>query len=262
MHAKRRNHRTHRSAKRAIRGHEADLLSIIAGVGVVSTGVLAFNAGKTIAMQDFSDYSPEERIASYLRILAPTMAVSAATIACIGTSRLIGRKREKGLLETCAILSAYISGNEKLEEKDSRGKDRSELRRSQSENNNDIEDTGTGDIIFIETFTGRRIKASMQLYEQSIQILQEHFSICGVVQLNEFYELMTVEETAAGEVLAWTMDQMVLDPDYVPGEDYFSYDEALTNLAIQLKQVGPKEYEIHYNILPIGSLAGIGPCNY
>lgn len=260
MHAKRRNHRTHRSTKRAIRGHEADLLSIVAGVGVVTTGVLAFNAGKTIAMQDFSDCSPEERIVSYLRILAPTMAVSAATIACIGTSRLIGRKREKGLLETCAILSAYISGNEGLEEKDSRGGNRSRVQRDIDLS--DVEDTGTGDIIFIETFTGRKFKASMQLYEQAMQILQEHFSICGFVLLNEFYKLMTVEETAAGEVLAWTSDQMVLDPDYIPGEDYFSYDDALTNLAIQLNKVGPKEYEIHYIVLPIGSLAGIGPCNY
>lgn len=264
MHAKRRNHRTHRSAKRAIRGHEADLLSIAAGVGVVTTGVLAFNAGKTIAVQDFSDYSPEERIVSYLRILAPTMAVSAATITCVCASRLIGRKREKGLLETCALLAACVDkrkGNDEIcSSTETVGMSRH--RKSEKENTNDIEDTGTGDIIFIETFTGRKIKASMQLYEHAIQTLQEHFSICGVVQLNEFYELMTVEETAAGEVLAWTMDQMVLDPDYIPGEDYFCYDEALTTLAIQLHKVGPKEYEIHYNVLPIGSLAGIGPCNY
>ena len=261
MHAKRRRtHRAHRTSKRAIRGHEADLFSIAAGVGVVTTGVLAYNAGKTIAMQDFSDYSTKERIYEILRVLAPTMAVSAATIGCIGTSRLIGRKREKGLLETCAILSAYISRKDELDEKDSRGGKRSRVQRSSV--NDDVEDTGTGDIIFTETFTGRKIKASMQLYEQAIQILQEHFSICGVVQLNEFYELMEVEETAAGEVLAWTSDQMVLDPDYIPGEDYFCYDEALTDLAIQLHKVGPKEYEIHYNILPIGSLAGIGPCNY
>ena len=256
MHAKRRSHRTHRSAKRAIRGHEADLLSIVAGVGVVTTGVLAFNAGKTIAVQDFSDCSTEERIVSYLRILAPTMAVSAATIACIGTSRLIGRKREKGLLETCALLAACV---DKKEERNEISSNRSKPRCNDA---SDIEDTGTGDIIFIETFTGRKIKASMQLYNHAMQIMQEHFSICGVIQLNEFYELMEVEETAAGEVLAWTSDQMVLDPDYVPGEDYFNYDEALTSLAIQLHKVGPKEYEIHYNILPIGSLAGIGPCNY
>ena len=261
MHAKRRrNHRTNRSAKRAIRGHEADLLSIIAGVGVVSTGVLAYNAGKTITMQDFSDLSTEERIVSCLRILAPTMAVSAATIGCISASRLIGRKREKGLLETCALLSACISGNERLEEKDTRGGNRSGLRRSSV--NNDIEDTGTGDIIFTETFTGRKIKASMELYNHAMTVLQDHFSICGVVQLNELYELMTVEETCAGEILAWTSDQMVLDPDYIPGEESFCYDEALTKLAIQLHKVGPKEYEIHYNILPVGSLAGIGPCNY
>lgn len=263
MHAKRRRtHRTHRTSKRSIRGYEADILSIAAGVGVISTGVLAFNAGKTIAMQDFSDYSQKERILEILRILVPTMAVSTATIGCIGASRVIGRKRERSLLEACTLLSAYISGNDRLEEKDTRGGKGSGVHRSPAKSNTDIEDTGTGDIIFIETFTGRRIKASMELYEHAIKTLQDRFSICGVVTLNELYELMTVEETAAGEVLAWTSDQMVLDPDYIPGEDYFSYDEALTKLAIQLHKVGPKLYEIHYNILPIGSLAGIGPCNY
>lgn len=257
MHAKRRrNHRTNRSAKRAIRGHEADLLSIVAGVGVVSTGVLAYNAGKTITMQDFSDLGTEERIISYLRILAPTMAVSAATIGCISASRLIGRKREKGLLDTCALLAACV------DKKEGRNEISSNRSKSRHTNAGDVEDTGTGDIIFTETFTGRKFKASMELYEHAIEVLQEHFSICGVVQLNELYELMTIEETAAGEVLAWTMDQMILDPDYIPGEDYFYYEDALTTLAIQLHKVGPKEYEIHYNILPIGSLAGIGPCNY
>ena len=261
MHAKRRRtHRAHRASKRAIRGHEADLFSIAAGVGVVTTGVLAYNAGKTIAMQDFSDYSTKERIYEILRVLAPTMAVSAATIGCIGASRVIGRKRERSLLEACTLLSAYISRNETLEEKDTRRGAGSRVQRSSV--SDDVEDTGTGDIIFIETFTGRKIKASMELYEFAIKTLQEHFSICGCVQLNDLYELMTVSKTAAGEVLGWTIDQMILDPDYIPGEDYFCYDEALTELAIQLHKVGPKEYEIHYNILPIGSLAGIGPCNY
>ena len=257
MHARRRrNHRTYRSAKRAIRGHEADLLSIIAGVGVVTTGVLAFNAGKEISMQDYSDDTTKERILSYARILAPTVLISAATIGCIGASRHLGRKREKSLLAACSLLSSYISQREDDKQISS---NRSKTRQSDA---SDIEDTGTGDIIFTETFTGRRFKASMELYEHAMTVLQDHFSICGIAQLNELYELMTVEETCAGEILAWTSDQMVLDPDYIPGEDYFCYDEALTTLAIQLQQVGPKEYNIHYNILPIGSLAGIGPCNY
>lgn len=255
MHAKRRrSHRTHRAAKRIIRGHEADILSIVAGVGVISTGVLAYNAGKTVAMQDFSELSTEERIYAYLRILAPTMVAAAATTACIGGSRYFGRKREKCLLETCAILSSYINRGEELEKKDTRVRERRSVQR-------DVEDTGTGDIIFIETFTGRKIKASMEVYEYAIRKLQDNFSICGIAILNDLYALMNAEETAAGEVLGWTMDQMVLDPDYNIGDDIY-YEDALTSLAIQLKKIGDKVYEIHYNILPIGSLAGIGPCNY
>ena len=262
MHAKRRikrRHRAHRSTERLIRGHEADILAIVAGVGVISTGVLAYNAGKESAMQDFSELSTTERIIKSLRILAPTMVVTTATIGALCASRHFGRKRERCLAETCAILSSYISRGEKLEEKDSRGGKRSRLQRDIDLS--DVEDTGTGDIIFIEVFTGRKIKASMEVYEYAIRKLQENFSICGIALLNDLYGLMNAEETAAGEVLAWTSDQMILDPDYIPGNN-FRYDEALTELAIQLHKIDDKTYEIHYNVLPIGSLAGIGPCNY
>lgn len=261
MHARRkiRRHRTHRSTKRIIRGHEADILAITAGIGVITTGVLAYNAGKKSAMLDISELSTKERIYAYLRILAPTMVASAATIGAIGTSRYFGRKREKDLLEVCALLSSYINRGESIEKKDARRGERSRVQRDIDLS--DVEDTGTGDIIFIETFTGRKIKASMEVYEYATRKLQENFSICGIAPLNELYALMSAEETAAGEVLAWTIDQMVLDPYYEPGDD-FAYDDALTKLAIQLHKVSDKIYEIHYNILPIGSLAGIGPCNY
>ena len=251
--------RTRKSTKRLLRDHGADILSIVAGVGVVTTGVLAYNGGKAAILQDDDDLSNKERILKRGRILAPTIISAGITIACIGGSRHLGKLRERDLVSACALLSNYIQA-----QSESNGGEAG-IKRSEESNRtveySDIEDTGTGEIVFRETFTGRMFKSSMANVKMALSRLQDNFSICGIALLNDLYDFVGIEETQAGEVLAWTTDQMVMDPDYIEGND-FSYDEALTTLAIQLQKVEDNFYDIHYNILPVGSLAGIGPCNY
>lgn len=248
--------RAKQAANRMLKTYGADIFAIAAGIGVFATSVCSYYGGKASVLQNDEEPGSAEWFKTQCKILAPTMFATGITIACIGGSRHYGRLREKRLSEACAVLGAYIASRS-----DSRGKETNGNRRRNGEHDQVVEDTGTGDIIFVETFTGRRFKASLEVYEYAIRKLQDNFSICGFATLNDFYALLGIDETMSGEVLAWTSDQMVLDPYYEPGDD-FIYDEALTELAIQLRKIGENEYEIHYNVLPIGSLAGIGPCNY
>ena len=241
-----------------LKTHGADILAITAGVGTIATGVCAYYGGKASVLQNDEEPGTAKWFRKQLEILAPTLLVTGATLACIGGSRHYGRLREKRLGEACALLAAAYQNRES-----GRRDSKANGAKRQHGNLADIEDTGTGDIIFTEDFTGRRFKASMEVYEYAVRKLQENFSICQFAMLNDFYGLLGIEEVPGGEVLAWTSDQMILDPDYIPGEDYFGYDEALTDLCIQLEEVvKDKEYIIHYNVWPVGSLAGIGPCNY
>ena len=238
-----------KGTKRFFTNHGADVFSVLAGIGVVATGVTAFNAGRREANEQGS-----EEVSKGQNLRLPIIFGS-GTIACIAGARYCGKLREESLLAAGSVLALYARGQNQS----------NEVRRSGP---SDIEDTGTGDIIFTETFTGRRFKCSWEVYTKAKEQLQARFSICGFVSLNDFYELLCIDEVAGGEVLGWTSDQMVLDPDYIHGswisqdDDWISYDDALTQLAIQEFEVAENEYEIHYTILPIGSLAGIGPCNY
>ena len=236
-----------------IKNHGATILSICAGLGVVATGVSAYHAGRNAKDKECSedDTVPEQ---SWKDVVVP-VSFGAATIGCIAGSRYLGRRTEKELLAACSALALYA-----------RRKDKTSNRKSEEEPNErtytrrDIEDTGTGDVIFIEDFTGRRFKASWECYEYAKRKLQENFSVAQCVTLNEFYGLLNLSETSAGEVLGWTIDQMIMDPFY-DGNNML-YEDALTQICIAEDTDEDGNVIIYYCVLPIGSLAGIGPCNY
>lgn len=250
---------------RFFKKHGATILSILAGLGVVATGVSAYVDGKNAGTENSSEQDEQDIEQKRTNpVSIKTISLGTATIGCIAASRYIGYRTEQKYLAALGVLSAWIGtkqgrqGGELDTAKDIR------IREAE------IEDTGHGDIIFTEEFTGRRFKTSMNCYEYAVRKLQEDFSITGYVSLNVFYGLLDIEETEAGEVLGWTIDQMISDPEYEPGDD-FSYEDALTRLAIYTHKIDDNNYIIRYVILPIGSIlpigtvadmAGIGPCNY
>lgn len=244
-----------KGTKRVLRDHGADIFSVLAGIGVIATGVSAYQAGNNAKVATDGTTSEGER-EKLCNLLVP-LSCGTATIGCIHAARKYGRIKEESLLAACSALALYAGRKEQIVDSEAA----EDIHSLSVNTGTDIEDTGTGEIIFIETFTGRRFKASIEIVEHALHKLQETFSICGYVSLNDFYSLLGIEETASGEILGWTADQMVLDPDYKPG-NFFEYREALTELAINLSKVDDNAYELHYNILPVGSLAGIGPCNY
>lgn len=254
--------------KRFLRNHGADIFSVVAGIGVIATGITAYNAGR-IAENQVPSESDEQKHLQFKRYLLKPILCGTGTITSIYAARKYGKLKEESLLAACSALALYsrrteqarIRTNEICDGRDGDFTGDTGSNR-EIEKTVPIEDTGTGDVIFTETFTGRRFRASLMTVANAMDKLQETFAVCGFVTLNDFYNLLCIEETLSGEVLGWTKDQMVLDPDYQPGEDFFSFDEALTTLAIQLQEQEDGTYDIHYGILPVGSLAGIGPCNY
>ena len=240
-------------AKRFIKDHGADLFSILAGIGVIATGITAYTAGRNAKNEmDGSD----ERRTRARDVLVP-VSVGAGTIACIGAARYCGYKKEESLLAASAVLSSYLARGKRgdLTEEDARDDN------SRDFDPTDIEDTGTGEAIFIEDFTGRKFKASMEVVEYAIRKLQEDFEVCNCATLNTFYGLLGLSETSAGDMLGWSVNQSILDP-YIDDLDYDSMKDGLTDLGIFIENWIGVGYVIHYPILPISGLAGIGPCNY
>ena len=245
------NSRAVRGTKRVLRDHGADIFSVLAGIGVIATGVTAYNAGRNAEIGESDDGEGMRKVHD---LLVP-VSLGTATIGCIYAARKYGKLKEESLLAACSALAVYARRKEQTSNRESDDEPERQVNSSR-----DIEDTGTGDVIFVEDFTGRRFKASWDCYEYAKRKLQENFSVAQCVTLNDFYGLLNLSETSAGEVLGWTIDQMIMDPYYAGGDLY--YENALTQLCIEEDTDEDGNVIIYYCVLPIGSLAGVGPCNY
>lgn len=252
-------------AKRFIKRHGADIFSVIAAIGVFATGVSAFFAGKKISSQE--ELRGAENVSnetgqtdnrtrkSNAKLLVPPVVFGTITLGSIAASRVLGRKREESLLAASAALTAYYTSKGRV----SRDEGVREIYEPTSDS--DIEDTGRGETIFIEDFTGRRFKSNMDNVLYAIRQLQEDFSIANCATLNDFYELLGIHTTTAGDVLGWSVNQTILDP-YLDEENYEEMANALVDLCISIKYWEGVGHVIHYPIMPVGGLAGCGPANY
>ena len=237
-----------------LRDHGADIFSVLAGIGVIATGVSAYNAGRN-AESGNSDNGKGMWKAHNLFV---PVSFGSGTIGCIYAARKFGKLKEESLLAACSVLALYAKRKEQISGAESEIREPvGGLRHFDASN---IESTDTGDILFIEDFTGRKFRTTWAAYEDAKRKLQEQFSISQSVVLNDFYELLGLEKTNAGEILGWTIDQMILDRFY-DGET-IPYEDALTQLCIEEDTDDDGNVVIYYCILPIGGLAGVGPCNY
>ena len=252
------------TSARFIKRHGADIFAVLAGIGVVATGVSAYSAGKEMAgLQelresedpDIGEDGDDEDRRSNAKVLARPVLFGVGTIGAIAASRYFGYKREESLLAASTALALY-----------SQRKGRTDVECEPVDEPVDldtieVEDTGTGDLLFIEDFTGRRFKASVEVVEYSIRKLQSMYQSCNCACLNDFYGLLGIAPTSAGDVLGWSVNMQILDP-YLDEEDYDDMKDAITDLEIFVRYYEGLGYVIHYPYLPVGGLAGVGPCNY
>lgn len=252
--------RTFQGTKRFLTNHGADIFSVLAGIGVIATGVTAFNAGKNTISQKNAMHNESEQQSSKKYLLKPVL-FGAGTIGCIYGARHYGKLKEESLLAACSVLALYAR------RKDSISNTELEISACESRCNrgNDtkkhiIEDTGYGDIIFTEDLTGRRFKSSLESVYSAIDLLQNEFERHNFVPLNSFYTYLGIQPTAAGDILGWSVNQSILDP-YLDEVDYADMKDALTDLGIFVKDYPVIGWVIHYPVMPLAGIPGVGPCN-
>ena len=256
---------------RLLRDHGADIFSVLAGFGVIATGISAYNAGK--AERDEND-SSDNRPLNREKALTRPILFGSGTIGCIYAARKCGKLKEESLLAACSVLALYARRKDELRAEEYAentrgitGNDNTNdgsacIRYSKaSAGTNAIEATGTGDILFVEDLTGRRFTASLNHVQDCIKRLQDEFERHNFVPLNSFYGYLGISTTSAGDILGWSVNQSILDP-YLDEEDYDDMKDALTDLGIIVRYYEGLGYVIHYTVMPIGGLPGVGPCDY
>lgn len=248
-----------RHATNWIRLHAEDILSVAAGIGVVTTGILSYRAGKNIAnREDLSDIPSDNELdrsngrgLGAYRVIAGPVVAAGATITCIAGCRAISRKRQASLIAAGAALAESFSAYRDAVHA-SVGRETRECIEENAVMNaiefkpDNIEDTGTGDVIFIEEFTGRRFKASIEHVQKAINDFTTEYSLYGYGKLNDFYNYLKIPTTNAGDMLGW----QYFDSWYFDNHDEIDFYDAKLHLGIILEDYPALGTVLRYTNLP------------
>ena len=203
--------------------NKSTILTIAGCVGVVVTTIAAWKQGPKIE-KIFQDEELEGKVKAMklVKEAAPLAISEIATLGCIIFSHRISVKEIAAL---GAALS-YVTANRDIWIKKIKEKlPKEEFEKMNSEvvaevdnklhydGGPSIEDTGYGQVLCLEGYSGRLFWSSYTAVENAIRDFNKKFIRDRNVSLNDFYELLGIEKTHLGYQMGW-----VHDPDWYDDE--------------------------------------------
>lgn len=179
-------------AKSFIRRWGPDILSGLATVGVVVTAYLSGRAAVKASKKE----TKKEKAKCYI----PTVVAGAITIASIWGSRTISARQ---LASMTAAAGYFVAKKKKVDE----------LKEDEKTKPVSVEETGFGDVLCLESFSGRWFRSSVESVEQACHDLDTIYKHdmeekgYSARTLNELYFLLGIQTTYFGEKVIWCNEQ-------------------------------------------------------
>lgn len=212
--------------------HLPEIFAALAGVGVVSTGFLAYKAGKKTEeilkekKRDMEDCDPDDKEAKravmwetakeVTPIVAPAVIAGGATIVCIFMSTRESNKRivalsaayslSESMRKDIIAKSEEVLGKSKVNEvRDEVAKDRA---KEKEKDFKFIVPVG-GKIRCMDGFIGTLFEATYQEVESAINRLTGRALNEGYVTVNDFYNILGIKTHPVGETLGWRDEEFM-----------------------------------------------------
>ena len=229
------------------------ILTVLGGVGVVVTSVLAVKA-TTKAMRLINEAEQEkgeeltkwEIVQSAGPVYLPSLVMGIATIACIFGANVIGRRQQ------AALASAYVlldQTNKEYKQKvvdvygsEADQKVRAEITKDHYDEGG-IEDEyeyeeDDGKILFYDQFSRRYFRSTMEDVLKAEYNTNRQLAVNTGVYLNEFYEFLDLAPITAGQELGWSTG--ILESHYWASwiefdHEKFETDDGLEGYIIQMR---------------------------
>ena len=201
------------------------IFSAIGCVGVVTTAMCAVRDSRKAVrvIDDMGLYDAiekpgvKEEVKATWQCYIPTVASAVGTITCIVLSRRISAKQIASITAAAGYLAANrdnyrnkikeIAGGDVLKKVD-RDFNIERFRQQQT-----IEETGNGNLICLEGYSGRWFKSSEEAVREALQRYADRFGDGEYVNLNDLYDELDIVSTHFGA-----------ERGYAPGSDWFDMD--------------------------------------
>lgn len=200
-----------------IKRNASTILSGLGVAGLVATTVTAAKATpKAMEFVKKAEEEKGEKLSKWERInvagvaYIPTVLVGAATVACILGANLVSRHQQATLMSAYALLDrSYKDYKNKTNELYGDGADkqiREGIAKDKYTGDESLGDDGKE--LFYDFYSGRYFESTKEHVMWAQYEVNRSLSVNYAVGLNEYYDLLGLEEKPEYEMLGWSCGQM------------------------------------------------------
>lgn len=202
------------------------ILTAIGVTGTISTAVLTHRAAvkterRLKAEDELRPFDRKEAFKMVWINYIPPVLSGTATVAAIVFANRIGTKRAAALAAAYTISEkAYIEYRDKVVEHIGANEDRKirdEVVRDRIAANPPSESNviiiGDGDHLFMEMYTGRYFRSSMEAVKKAVNETNYTINTHGYASISDFYQHINLPVTAVSDEMGWTSDKL-MDVDF------------------------------------------------
>lgn len=204
-------------SQKFVKRNSSTILTCVGGVGVIATSVMAVKATPK-AMQLLEEAKQEKgedltkleivRVAGPAYI--PAVLVGVSTIACIFGANALNKRQQAALMSAYALIdNSYKDYKKKVDELYGEGSNK-EITTAIAQDKYDKENIQSeeGKELFYDAFSGRYFHAHRNTLREAEYQLNRDLQLDGSVYLNEYFDILGLEQTDYGEYLGWSICQL------------------------------------------------------
>jgi hypothetical protein len=224
------------SIRRGAKENSSLILSVGAGVGVITTAYLSAKAGYQTAqaLENEDPYEPLKEKAKHVwRLYIPAASSGAVTIVCVaGVKRIDGKKALAAQTALAVSQRAYESYRAQVIEELGEKKDQKFLAKVAEERVKDSPPStvvvGSGTVLCCEMFTGRYFNSDMESLNRAVNEVNARLLKHDYATMDDFYYIIGLQNTSTSGQCGWEAGKLleleystVLSPD---GRPCLSFD--------------------------------------
>ena len=227
------------------------ILTVLGGVGVVVTSILAVKATpKAMRLIEEAKEEKGEELTKWEIVQSagpaylPSLVMGTATIACIFGANVIGRRQQAALASAYALLDqTHKEYKRKVVDVYGSGVDqkvRTEIAKDHydEEEFEDEYEEDDSKILFYDQFSRRYFRSTMEEVLKAEYNTNCQLAVNTGVYLNEFYEFLDLSPITAGRKLGWSTG--ILESHYWASwiefdHEKFETDDGLEGYIIQMR---------------------------
>lgn len=218
-----------RHAKSFLSKNASTILTIVGGVGVVGTAVLAAKATpKALALVEEAKVEKGEELTTWETVkaagpaYAPAVAVGVGTLMCVFGANVLNKHQQAAVTSAYALINeSYNQYRGKLKElygEEAHNKIVDAIAVEKAEEvrvyNNSIatlcdlsvEDGTSESRLFYDDFANRCFESTIERVMNAEYHINRNLVLRGYVTLNEFYEFLGLAPTEYGNTVGWSID--------------------------------------------------------